>query len=270
MQIRPERQSQAKKNGDKIAAARGRYANVSATTNVPWFVIGLIHSLEASLRFDRHLHNGDPLTARTTHVPAGRPRPDVGDPPFSWEKSAADALGFRRVNTLTDWSLPGIAFMLERYNGWGYRDHHPEVKSPYLWSFSNVYRRGKYVADGNFSSEAVSQQCGGMTLLRYLMDSNPTIAAAVAFNAIPPTEEEETTRSFPIIDGPEGSEPPAAGPAAPPPPFPGRYILNGTKDQIVAQIQQQLLSFGIAPGPIDGEFGELTEGAVARFSIAVG
>jgi lysozyme family protein len=43
---------------------------------------------------------------------------------------------------------------------------HPEVKSPYLWSFSNHYTKGKYVADGHFDSNAVSQQCGGMVLLK--------------------------------------------------------------------------------------------------------
>ena len=42
-------------------------------------------------------------------------------------------------------------YELERYNGFGYRDRRPQVLSPYLWSFSNHYSRGKYVADGRFS-----------------------------------------------------------------------------------------------------------------------
>ena len=72
------------------SAARARYASVSAQTGVPWWVIGLIHMMEAGQSFRCHLHNGDPLTARTVQVPAGRPK--TGQPPFIWEESAADAL----------------------------------------------------------------------------------------------------------------------------------------------------------------------------------
>ena len=67
-----------------------RYQDVGGKTGIPPYVIGIIHSLEASGRFDRHLHNGDPLTARTVQVPAGRPK--SGKPPFTWEESAVDAL----------------------------------------------------------------------------------------------------------------------------------------------------------------------------------
>ena len=86
--------------------------------------------MESSLNFKRHLHNGDPLTARTVHVPSGRPR--QGDPPFTWEQSAADALTLRNLGPRTDWSLSGTLYALEGYNGWGYRRYHPEVFSPYL------------------------------------------------------------------------------------------------------------------------------------------
>ncbi len=124
--------------------------------------------MESSLRFTGHLHNGDPLTARTVQVPAGRPR--SGAPPFSWEESAADALASHRLGARTDWSLAGMLYQLERYNGWGYRRFHPDVPSPYLWSFSEHYRAGKYVADGSFSATAVSGQCGAAVLLRRLAE----------------------------------------------------------------------------------------------------
>lgn len=149
----------------KIVANRARYDAVSASTRVPWFVIAVIHSLEASLSFTKHLHNGDPLTKRTTHVPAGRPV--TGTPPFTWEESAADAL-HAEVTGNADWSIEKIAYLLEGYNGWGYRLYHPTVLSPYLWSFSNHYRAGKYVADGKWSPTEVSQQCGAMVLLKRL------------------------------------------------------------------------------------------------------
>ena len=52
--------------------------------------LGIIHSLEAEFNFNTHLHNGDPLSAQTVHVPRGRP--PTGNPPFQWLDSAIDAL----------------------------------------------------------------------------------------------------------------------------------------------------------------------------------
>jgi lysozyme family protein len=40
-----------------------------------------------------------------------------------------------------------------------------------LWSFSNQYDRGKYVADGKFSSTARSQQCGAAVMLKMLAEA---------------------------------------------------------------------------------------------------
>jgi len=44
------------------------------------------------------------------------------------------------------------------------------VKSPYLWSYSNLYTSGKYVGDGQWSETAVSRQCGAMVLLKRLQE----------------------------------------------------------------------------------------------------
>lgn len=57
-----------------LKTSRPSYDRVALDTGVPWFVIGIIHGLEASFNFLAHLHNGDhPLTGRTRKVPAGRP-----------------------------------------------------------------------------------------------------------------------------------------------------------------------------------------------------
>ena len=152
-----------------VVRNRERYESVARPLGMPWHVVGILHSLEASLRFDRHLHSGDPLTDRTQHVPTGRP--PEGTPPFAWEESAFDALVFARMHEWCDWSIPGTLYCLEQYNGFGYRVHHPDVLSPYLWSFSNHYTRGKYVADGRWSKTAVSQQCGGAVLLKRMVAS---------------------------------------------------------------------------------------------------
>ena len=42
--------------------------------------------------------------------------------------------------------------------------------TPYLWSFSKLYEKGKYVADGRFDPEAVSKQCGAAVMIRALVD----------------------------------------------------------------------------------------------------
>jgi hypothetical protein len=124
--------------------------------------------MEASLNFNKHLHNGDPLTNRTVQVPAGRPK--KGNPPFAWEDSASDALSLKGLNSQTDWSLAGTLYQIERFNGWGYRLYHQHVLSPYLWGFSTHYKSGKYIADGTWSDTAVSLQCGAAVLLRRMAE----------------------------------------------------------------------------------------------------
>jgi lysozyme family protein len=164
-QIRSEQLAAIDSIVDKIIASKANYKAVERTTQVPWHVIATIHNLEGSLNFTTHLHNGDSLTSRTTHVPASRPRPPA-TPPFTWEESAKDALEYDGLTNWNDWSIAGIAYSLEKFNGFGYREFHPQIKSPYLWSFSNHFTRGKYADDGHFDPNLVSQQCGGMVLLK--------------------------------------------------------------------------------------------------------
>jgi lysozyme family protein len=167
--IRPERVDVVDVMVSKLLANRNRYQQVGEKTGIPWYFIAVIHNMEASLSFTRHLHNGDPLTGRTVQVPAGRPA--KGNPPFSWEESAVDALSLRKLVSQTDWSLAGLLYQIEGYNGWGYRLYHPYVPSPYLWSFANHYKSGKYVADGTWSDTAVSKQCGAAVLLRRMAET---------------------------------------------------------------------------------------------------
>jgi len=167
-QIRPERQQAIEAAVDLVVAGADRYRAVAATVAVPWYVIGVLHSLECGSSFACHLHNGDPLSARTCRVPAGRPI--AGAPPFDWTESAIDALTFEGYASWTDWSVPGILYKWESYNGMGYRLYHPEVKTPYLWSFTNHYTTGKYGADGVFDPTLESQQAGAAALLRRLAE----------------------------------------------------------------------------------------------------
>ncbi|MBI1405985.1 MAG: hypothetical protein GC145_07660 [Caulobacter sp.] len=170
--VRQERQALVESLVNQLEIHRDRYQSVGDSLGIPWAFIAVIHNMEASQSFYGHLHNGDPLTARTRQVPAGRPK--SGSPPFTWEQSAADALTMKGLSSTTDWSLAGLLYQLERYNGWGYRTYHPHVLSPYLWSFTNHYSSGKYVADGRWSESAVSKQCGAVALLRRMAERGLT------------------------------------------------------------------------------------------------
>lgn len=161
----------------KVLAGRGNYELVEAKSGVPWFVVGLIHLMEAGGDFSKHLHNGDPLLAKTVTEPKGRPK--VWGHPFDWTTSALDALQYDGLDKVKDWSLPQIAYALEKFNGWGYAKYHREVANPYLWSGCTAYAKGKYVRDNQWDPECVSEQVGSMVVLRRLCEMVPEIGAAL-------------------------------------------------------------------------------------------
>jgi lysozyme family protein len=134
--------------------------------DMPWPFVGILHAMEGGFNFTTHLHNGDPLTRRTVQVPQNRPV--SGQPPFTWRDSARDALQMKGYDKVSDWSVPHMLYLWEKYNGMGYRPR--RVPSPYLWSFSTVYSSGKYVADGKFDTGAVSRQCGAALMLKALVE----------------------------------------------------------------------------------------------------
>lgn len=165
LQLRESNRESAQWHVRMMRQSRSRYAAAGRRTGVPWYFIAAVHGLEASFNFRAHFHNGDfPLTQRTRQVPAGRP--SVWLPPSDWESSAADALRLMGFAGERDWSLPHTLYRLEAFNGFGYR--RMGRATPYLWSFSTHYERGKFVADGRFDPRARSQQCGAAVLLKLL------------------------------------------------------------------------------------------------------
>jgi lysozyme family protein len=143
---------------------QSRYEKVGKTMDIPWWFVGITHALEASFDFNSHLHNGDPLSARTVQVPKGRPK--KWNPPNDWESSAVDALTYQGYAGQTDWSATRALYRFEGYNGWGYRPK--GINSPYLWSFSTHYTKGKFTSDGHYDPNAVSKQCGAGVLMKQL------------------------------------------------------------------------------------------------------
>ena len=153
----------------RILEHKETYQEVVLDTPLSWQFVGVIHYRESNLDFTTHLHNGDSLKSRTKNVPAGRPFD--GKPPFTWQESAKDALfTLKKLDTYDNWDLPHILYQLECFNGLGYKKSHSEVNSPYLWSGTNYYEKGKYASDGKFDSELVDKQIGTVPLFKFLTD----------------------------------------------------------------------------------------------------
>lgn len=238
-----------------MAKGRPRYDQVSNATGVPWYVVAIIHEMEASLKFTTHLHNGDPLTDRTVQVPAGRP--PFGVPPFEWEDSAIDALTLKQLDQVKLWSVERIAYQLEAYNGWGYRTRNTGVNTPYLWSATSNYKKGKFVRDRVFDANAVSRQVGAMALLRRLIETQNVNVPSEADVPLP--------KSAAVGDGVLARQP-----------YPGVVVrLNHPNPAVVMLLQRRLNQLGCWPAvdvqgkaeplTVDGDFGQRTLAAVKLF-----
>ncbi|MBL7730784.1 MAG: hypothetical protein JNM88_06365 [Chitinophagaceae bacterium] len=179
VQIKADKKAEVNLICKRIKAGQTRYESVAKTlaNGIPWWFIGITHFMEAGGKKDPflfHLHCGDPLTARTVHVPAGRPKANPGggpNPPsktnpYSWEESALDALRLMGYNKVSNWDIQDCLVLFEQFNGLGYKKK--GVPSPYLWSYTQFYTSGKYVADGKYDPKAVSKQPGVAAMMKGL------------------------------------------------------------------------------------------------------
>ncbi len=179
----------------RLVAAKARYQAVEKRTGVPWFVIACIHEREASQNFNTQLGQGDPLSRKSTHVPKGR-GPFTG--PKAWEDGAYDALALCApfAARWRDWTPGGTMTLLEEYNGLGYAARN--LPSPYVWSGTDQYSRGKYVADGMFDPSAVDRQLGCAGLILAMAKLDPSISFGDTAPPPPPDvpapEPEEPTK----------------------------------------------------------------------------
>lgn len=216
--ILPSRLPDIQRAARLILSNKDRYEKVEKALGVPWYLVGCLHLREAGCNFKCHLHNGDPLTGKTFHVPAGRPS---GNPPFTWEYSAADALKLRGLDKITDWSIERVGYEAEGYNGWGYAFKHR--LSPYDFSGMDDPDRpgwqeaatGKYIRDHVFDGSVIDKQPGVMSVLKVMATLDPTIlahAGAPKPQTVPQKPQQEA----------QGS-PPVSSPKAPATPEPQTY-----------------------------------------------
>lgn len=236
----------------KIISNKDIYEKAQKGSGVWWPVIAVIHNMESSLSFRGHLHNGDPLSARTRNVPAGRPL--EGEPPFEWFESAADALAMKHTDEVDFLDTPEeILWYCERYNGWGYqigagKNTTPPQRSPYLWAQTNHWEKGKYVADGTFDPGAGSAQVGVAAILKQL-----EALGHIKFGAV------KAVRDNTLEVG-----------AAPTPNQPEPTLKKGDKNIWVTIVQHSLNGCGYGPIAVTGSFGDDTEKLVDQFNLDVG
>ncbi len=197
MRVDPSRAAALDRTSRRLCApaAKARYQAISlAVWGTPerWWFVAVVHEREAGQDFTKQLGQGDPLGRTSIHEPAGRgPFFDhPGDPPWqdAFYRGALDALidCAPHAAKWNDWSSGGVLTLLEEYNGLGYAAR--GVPSAYVWSGSDQYVSGKFVADHVYRASAVDVQEGCAPLLARmaLVDSSVRVGAGVAPTKRPP------------------------------------------------------------------------------------
>ncbi len=141
----------------KILANWERYEQVGKMFGIPTWVIGALHCRESDFNFTTYLANGDPILWRgvpvaTIHTPAG-----IGPVP-NWQEGAMLSIKNKKWHAGMDWDLVSALTHCESWNGWGYANH--SVRSPYIWSGTNLYTGGKFSSDGHYDATLVDKQLG--------------------------------------------------------------------------------------------------------------
>jgi lysozyme family protein len=190
--------------------AKAIYKKLEVVTGIPWWVIALIHWREAAGSWKANIANGQRYDRITTEVPKGR------GPFQDFTQAALDALEKcpPYAARWKNWQAGGALTLLELYNGEGYELYH-HMASPYLWSGSQHYIRGKYDADGHFNSTMVDSQLGCAILLRAMMDVDGSILAPSKPKVLPKDGEDAGNVEIDPSTFPEGG---AEGEAHPPSP----------------------------------------------------
>lgn len=149
---------------------------------VPWWFIAIVSEREygGPPKWDRQLGQGDPLNHASIHDPRGRGPflihdDDVTPGHDAWTRGCLDALidcaPFAAKWKL--WTVGGTMTIFEEYNGLGYASR--GVPSAYVWSGTDQYISGKYIADHVYRASAVDVQEGTAPILSMMMATDSTI-----------------------------------------------------------------------------------------------
>lgn len=152
---------------NRVLKMRPSYDELERLRGIPWYMTGLIHSLECSNNPKGVLHNGQPIvgtTRKTTIVPKGR------GPFATWIEAALDAVDTEHLWRVPAWTVGWVLKQCEVFNGVGYLKYHSRENSPYLWAQTNINDgSGKYISDGQWSESAnANTQTGCAAILHEL------------------------------------------------------------------------------------------------------
>ena len=154
---------------------------------IPWWFIAVVAEREygGPPHWDKQLGQGDRLDHESVNDPAGRGpflahSGDVTPGNDAWTRCALDALidCAPHAARWTDWSTGGALTLLEEYNGLGYAAR--GVPSAYVWSGTDQYVSGKYVADHVYRASAVDVQEGCAPIISRMMALDPSIRFGTA------------------------------------------------------------------------------------------
>lgn len=179
MTIDPARAASFNATAARLVASKPRFLTVESRLKslgyyVPWWFVAVVAEREygGPPHWDKQLSQGDPLGAVSHNDPAGR-GPFLGND--AWIRGCLDALidCAPHAAKWTNWSLGGVLTLLEEYNGLGYAQH--GVPSAYVWSGSNEYVSGKFVADHVYRAGVKDVQEGVAPLLKCMAAHDASI-----------------------------------------------------------------------------------------------
>jgi len=185
--LNPNTKATVLRIAQNLVTNQARYQQIASVIGCPWWFIAVAHQMESGAKFNTYLGNGQSLARVTTIEPIGR------GPFKTFEAGALDALRHEGVDKIKVWDIPRALYMWESFNGFGYVSH--GINSPYVWSYTNLYTRGKFVADHDYDPNAVSTQCGAAAILLALISlgavkgnaMNDLQAALLPFEKLAPT-----------------------------------------------------------------------------------
>lgn len=177
MKIKPSFWSAAQKFAKRALAHKEEYQAIADTIknkynkHVPWWFIPLVHERECIRGVDNwtcNIAQGDPFNRKSRHVP-------YNGPFSSFREAAIAALVNEAPHAAsnTNWSGGGAMTIAEAYNGMGYAKKN--TSSPYVWSGTSEYIKGKYVADHKYNPNFVDTQLGVAISLKAMMELDPSI-----------------------------------------------------------------------------------------------
>jgi len=229
---------------------RDEWAEVAAKTGVPrlWGLASF--ERESSSDYSRSPAQGDRWDRVSVNVPRG-----LG-PYQDWGDACVAAYGIDQLDKVgaPNWTWARGCYEGELYNGFGPRAH--GRRTGYLWSWTNIYTGGKYVADGKWDPDTQDQQCGMVPMMAALvrLDASLALADALPAPSTPPAGAAGAGRQVP---------PPASVPIG---------VGGGPAGDNAAEwLQAALNHLGADPQlVVDGCYGRHTRRAVRAFQAAHG